>query len=54
MISLDKCCGNYNSMNDLSRRMCVPSKSNDMNVKVFNMITSRNEDKTMVKHISCY
>ena len=33
--------------------MCVPSKTKDVNVKVFNMITNRNEAKTMVKHISC-
>ena len=28
-------------------------KIKDINVKVFNMITSKNEAKTMKKHISC-
>ena len=33
-------------------RICVLSKTKDVNVKVFNMITRINEVKTMVKHIS--
>ena len=28
-------------------------KTKDINVKVFNVITNKNEDKTMKKHISC-
>ena len=28
-------------------------KTKDINFKVFNMITNKNEAKTMVKHISC-
>ena len=32
--------------------MCS-KKTKDINVKVFNMITNKNEAKTMVKHISC-
>ena len=31
----------------------VLSKTKDVNVKVFNMITKMNESKTLVKHISC-
>ena len=52
MVSLDKCSENCNSVNDLSMRTCVLSKTKDVNVKVLNMITTRNEGKTMVKHIS--
>ena len=29
----------------------VPSKTKDVNVKVFNMITNRNEAKTIIKHL---
>ena len=53
MVSLDKCSGRCNSADDLSMKICVPSKTKDVNVKVFNMITNRNETKTMLKHISC-
>ena len=53
MIKLDKCSGSCNSVDDLSTKICIPSKTKDENVKVFNMITNRNEAKTLVKHISC-
>ena len=39
MISLDKCNGRCNAVDDLSTKMCVPVKTNDVNVKAFNMIT---------------
>ena len=42
-----------NSVNDLSMRVCVPSKTEDINVQVFNIIENKNEAKAMVKHISC-
>ena len=44
MISLDKCNG---SCNILSPKICVPKKTKDVSVKVFNMITNKNEAKTM-------
>ena len=53
MINLDKCSGSCNSVNNLSIKMCVPNKTEDINVKVFHMITNSNEAKTMAKHISC-
>ena len=43
MISLDKCRGSCNVVDDLSTKICIPSKVKDVNVKVFNMITRRNE-----------
>ena len=51
-ISLDEWNGNCNAVNDLSTKICVPSKTKDVNVKVFNMITRLCEAKTLVKHIS--
>ena len=48
MISLDKYTG---SRNVLSPKICLPSETKDINVKAFNMITNKNEAKTMTKHI---
>ena len=42
MISLDKCNGSCNAVNDLSTKIRVPSKTKDVNMKVFNMITRIN------------
>ena len=54
MTSLDQFSGNCNFVDDLTTKICVPSKTKDVNVKVLNMITKKkNEAKTMVKHISC-
>ena len=33
--------------------MCVPHKTEFLNLSVFNMITGKNESKTLRKHISC-
>ena len=52
LIKLDKYNRNFNPVNDLSMRMCVPSKTKDVNVKVFNMIKKGNEAKTPAKHNS--
>ena len=51
MISLDKCAS---SCNVLSPKICIPKETKYINVKGFNMITNKNEAKTMKKHISCY
>ena len=50
IISLDKCTG---SCNVLSPKIFVPKETKDINVKAINMITNKNEAKTMIKHISC-
>ena len=42
-----------NILNDLSNRVCVPSKTEDLNLHIFDMITGINELKTLTKHISC-
>ena len=53
MISLDKCNGSCNTIDNLSAKICVPTESEDVNVKVFNMIKRINAAKTLIKHISC-
>ena len=52
MIILDKYSGCCNSVDDLSAKICILSKTKDINVKVFNMITNPNEAKTMLEHVS--
>ena len=54
MISPDKCNGSCNNaVDDLSAKVCVPSKTKDVTVKVINIIKRINEAKTLVKHLSC-
>ena len=49
-VKLDKCVGSCNILNDLSDKVCVPNKSDDLNLNLFNMITGINESKTLTKH----
>ena len=51
-VNLDRCMGSCNTLNDLSNRICVPNKTEDLNLNVFNMIKGINESKTLTKHIS--
>ena len=37
----------------LSTKVYFSEKATDTNVKVFNMITNKNEAKTMTKYVSC-
>ena len=43
----------YDTLNDLSNNACVPNKTKDINLSVFNKITEINELKTLTTHISC-
>ena len=53
VVKLDRCVGSCNALNDLSNKVCVPNKTEDLNLSVFNMIAGINESKTLKKHISC-
>ena len=53
IISLDQCNEICNVVDGLSTKVCVPSKRNGVNVKVFNSIARINETKTLVKQIPC-
>ena len=44
-VNLDRCVGSCNTLNDLSNKVCIPNKTEDLNLSVFNMITSMNEKK---------
>ena len=52
-VKLGKFVGNCNTLNDLSNKVCVLNKTEDLNLSMFNMITAINESKTLTKHISC-
>ena len=52
-IKLDRCVGSCKTLNYSSNKVCVPSKAEDLNLSVFNMVTGINESKTLTKHISC-
>ena len=45
--------GSFNNINDLSNKVCVPNKTQDLNLSVLNMIAGINESKILTKHISC-
>ena len=51
-VKLDRCVGSCNTLNDLSIKVCIPSKTEDLNQSVLNMITEINESKTLTKDIS--
>ena len=44
-VKLDRCVRSCNTLNDLSNKVCIPSKTEDLNLSVFNMITRMNESK---------
>ena len=46
MVILDKCNGSCNAVDNLCTKICVPSETKDINVKVFNIITKINKVKT--------
>ena len=50
VISLSKCSGGCTV---LSPKICLSTETKDIYVKAFNMITNKNEAKTMTEHISC-
>ena len=52
-VKLDRCVGSCNTLNDLFNKVCVPSKTEDLNLSVFIMVSRINELKTITKQISC-
>ena len=52
-VKLDRCAGTCNTLNDLSNKVCVPNKTEDLDLSMFNMITAIDEAKTLTKHMSC-
>ena len=40
-VKLDRCVGSGNTLNDLSNKVSVPNKTEDLNIYVSNMITGK-------------
>ena len=53
MVALDRSFGSCNTLNDSYNKVCVPNKTEYLNLSVFNMIAGINESKTLTRHISC-
>ena len=49
VVNLERCAGNCNSLNDLSIKVCVPNKTEDLNLSVLNIIIGINKLKTLTK-----
>ena len=44
-IKVNKCSGNCNNINDPYAKLCVPNVIKNINVKVFNLISWKNQTK---------
>ena len=53
MVNLDKFNGSYNTLHNLLSIIYAQNKIEDVNLNIFNMITTINETRTSTKHISC-
>ena len=53
VVKLDRGIGSCNTLKDLSNKVWVPNKTEDLNLRVLNMIAGINESKTLTKNISC-
>ena len=51
IVKLERCIGSYNTLHDLSNKVCVPNKTEDLNLGVLNVITGINELKHVKKTI---
>ena len=51
-VKLDGSAGSCNTLNDLSNKVYVLNKTEDLNLSVFNMITGINDSKILTKHLS--
>ena len=49
VVKLERCIGSYNTLHDLSNKVCVPNKTEDLNLGVLNVITGINELKHVKK-----
>ena len=50
--NLDRCMESFNTLNDLSNKVWVPNKTEDLNLSTFDSATRTNESKILTKNIS--
>ena len=48
-VKLDRCVGSCNTFDDFSNKVCVPNKTEDLNLSMFDMVVDYDE---LAKHIS--
>ena len=48
VVKLGRCFGSCNTLNDLSNKVSVPNKAEDLNLSLFNMIAGINESKNIM------
>ena len=53
VVKLDRCAQSSNTPNYLSNKACVPNKTENLKISVFNMITGIIEPIVLTKHKSC-
>ena len=52
-VKLNRCVGSCNTLNELSNKVCVSNKTEELNLSVLNVITAMSESKILTKHTSC-
>ena len=52
-VKLGRYVRSFNTLSDLSNKVCAPNKTKDLSLSVFNMTAGINESKILTKHISC-
>ena len=52
-VKLGRYVGSFNTLDDLSSKVCFPNKTEDLNLSELTIITRINQSKTLTKHISC-
>ena len=50
-VNIDRCGGTCTTLNDLSNKVCVPIKTEDLNLGVFNKITGINQSNIKKAYI---
>ena len=53
MVKLDICAGSCNTLNNIYNKVCVPNRTEDLNLSMINMITAINELKILTEHMQC-
>ena len=53
IITFGKCSRSFNTLSEISGRICVRNKTKNVNLNTFNLITRANQSKKLIKHISC-
>ena len=52
-IKVNKCCGSYDNINDPYAKLCVSDVVENMNVKVFNLMSRTNDTRHIKWHETC-